>query len=175
MLSPSLFYALRFVHVVVGVCWAGAIVFIAFFLVPAIRATGPAGGAVMQNLTQVRRLPTVLLAGGLLTVLSGLTLYWNDSAGFRSREWLASGTGTTFGLGAVLAIATLVLGSTVNAPTAKRIAALGDAIRAGGGPPSPEQTAQMLQLQARLANALRGAAVLLLLAATAMSVARYVH
>ena len=175
MMSHALFLALRFVHVVVGVCWVGAVVFIAFFVIPAIRATGPSGGAVMQNLTQARRVPTVLLVAGLLTVLSGLTLYWNDSAGFRSREWLASPTGTTFGLGAVLAITTLVLGATVNAPTAKRIAALGDAIRTSGGPPSPEQTAQMQRLQARLANALRAGAVLLLLAATAMSVARYVH
>lgn len=175
MMSHALFTTLRFVHVVVGVCWVGALVFIAFFLLPAIRAAGPGGGAVMQHLTQVRRMPTVLLVGGLLTILSGLGLYWNDSAGFASKAWLASGPGRTFGLGAVLAIVVLVIGATVNSPTAKRIGALGGEIRAGGGAPSAEQAARMQRLQGRLSNALRLTAVLLLLATTAMSVARYVR
>jgi len=175
MMSHALFLALRFVHVVVGVFWVGSLVFLAFILLPSVRAAGPAGGAVMQQLTQVRRVPTVLLTAGILTVLSGLTLYWNDSAGFRSKAWLSSGTGMTFGLGAVFAILVLVIGSTVNSPTAKRITALGGQIRAGGGAPSAEQAAQMERLQRRLANALRLTAVLLLLAAAAMSVARYVR
>jgi len=174
-MSHALFTALRFVHVVVGVCWVGAIVFIAVFLLPAVRAAGPAGGAVMQDLTQVRRVPALLTVGGILTVLSGLALYWNDSAGFASKAWLASGTGMTFGFGAAMAILTLVIGSAVNAPTAKRIGALGGAIRAAGGPASAEQAAQMQRLQTRLLNAQRLTAVLLLLATAAMSVARYVR
>jgi uncharacterized membrane protein len=174
MISPALFYALRFIHIVVGVFWVGTIVFVAFYLLPTVRAVGPAGGPVMQQLTQVRRLPTALLVAGVLTVLSGLTLYWNDSAGFKSKEWLASGTGMTFGFGAAMAILTLVIGSAVNSPTAKRIGALGAAIREAGGPPSADQAAQMQRLQNRLLSAQRLTAVLLLLATAAMSVARYV-
>jgi hypothetical protein len=52
--------------------------------------------------------------------------------------------------------------------------ALVAAIRASGGPPSPEQAAEVQRLQVRLTNAMRVAAVLLLLAIAAMSVARYV-
>ena len=175
MMSPALLYALRFTHIVVGVFWVGTIFFVAFYLLPTMRAVGPAAGPVMQELTQVRKLPTALLVAGILTVLSGLTLYWNASAGFRSKEWLASGTGMTFGLGAVLAIVVLVIGSAVNSPTAKRIGALGASIRAAGAPPTPEQAAQMQALQNRLYNAQRLTAVLLLLATAAMSVARYVR
>jgi hypothetical protein len=175
MMPLALFFALRFIHIVVGVFWVGTLLFIALYLLPTMRAIGPAGGPVMQELTQVRRLPTVLLLAGILTVLSGLTLYWNDSAGFHSKEWLASGTGMTFGFGAVMAILTLILGSTVNSPTAKRLGALGASIRAAGAPPTPEQAAQMQALQNRLYNAQRLTAVLLLLATAAMSVARYVR
>src|SRR5882724_8157315 len=85
-------YLLRTVHVAVGAIWVGAVVFIAAFLVPSVRAAGPAGGAVMQQLMQARRLPLWIMAAALLTVLSGLGLYGHNSAGFRS-EWLGSGPG----------------------------------------------------------------------------------
>src|SRR5512132_1177730 len=53
MMSPALLYALRFTHIVVGVFWVGTIVFVAFYLLPTMRAVGPAAGPVMQELTQV--------------------------------------------------------------------------------------------------------------------------
>ena len=172
MFSTSVVTILRFIHIVVGVCWVGAVVFIAAFLLPTIKAVGPAGGAVMQDLTLVRRLPAFLTAGVLLTTLSGLALFYSDSMGFTG-AWMASGPGKTFSFGAALGIITAIMGLTINAPTAKRIGALSAAVRASGGPPSAEQAAELQRLQGRLAGAMRIAAVLLLLATAAMSVARY--
>lgn len=87
---------------------------------------------------------------------------------------MRSSTGMVFGTGGVLALTALVIGLTVNAPTAKRLGELMAAIQARGGPPSPEQAAAMRALQSRLGNALRAVTLLLVLATAAMAVARYV-
>jgi hypothetical protein len=79
----------------------------------------------------------------------------------------------TFGTGGLLAIVALVIGLMVNAPTAKRLGALAAAVQTQGAPPSPEQSAQMQQLQARLGAAGRMVALLLVLATAAMATARY--
>jgi uncharacterized membrane protein len=173
MMPAAVFFLLRFVHIVVGVTWGGAVIFIAAFLLPAMKSVGPAGGPVMNDLTQVRRLPAYLMAGVILTVLSGIALYWNDSLGF-SAQWMSTGPGRTFAFGGTLAVIVAIIGMTINAPTAKRMGALTATIQASGGPPSAEQVAEIQRLQARLLMAMRAAAILVVVAAAAMSVARYV-
>ena len=165
-------FLLRILHVAVGAMWVGAVVFIAAFLLPGVRAAGPAGGAVMQRLMQAR-LSLWLMAAALLTVLSGFTLYWHDSAGFQS-AWLGSGPGRVFGLGGVLALAAVIVGMVVNSPAARQLAELGGRVQAAGRAPTPEESAAIQGLQARLARGATAAAVLLVLATVAMAVARYV-
>ena len=94
MMSPLTIQALRIVHILVSAMWVGTVLFVASFLLPAAKAIGPAGAAMMQELMIARRLPTYILSSGLLTVLSGLALYWNDSAGFSS-AWMSSGPART--------------------------------------------------------------------------------
>ena len=163
---------LRLIHIVAGAFWVGALVFIAAFLIPAIRATGPAGGAVLRHVTQVLHLHRYVVTSTWLTLLSGAGLAWRDagSLGFR---WFAEGSGRFYGAGAVLAIIATVIGFTVNAPTAQRLGALSAAGPSAGRPPSQEELAQIQDLQARLGRAARLVALLLVLAAAAMAVARY--
>ena len=94
-------FILRLIHILAGVFWVGAAVFTAAFLVPTIRAVSPAGGPVMQHLTQVRKLPRYILAAGFLTVISGIGLYSIPSVGFTS-PWMRTGPGITFGIGGAL-------------------------------------------------------------------------
>jgi hypothetical protein len=163
----------RVIHVGLGAFWVGAVVLLAFVVVPSIRAAGPAGGQVMEQLTRVRRLPQLLLASGVLTILSGIGLYWRDSGGFQN-AWMRSGSGITFGLGGLFALIAAVHGSIVNGPTAKRLGVIAAEVRQGSGPPSPAHTEEMQRLQNRLAGAVRLAAVLISAAVLAMAVARYV-
>jgi hypothetical protein len=74
----------------------------------------------------------------------------------------------------VLAIVALTIGATVNVPTSKQFGAVAAAVQAKGGPPSPEQAAEMQRLQRRLGSALRAVAALLVLATAAMALARYI-
>jgi hypothetical protein len=163
---------LRVIHIVAGVFWVGSILFLARFLMPSVMALGPAGGPVMDQLNRVRKVPQALMGAGIVTVLAGIALYWKDSLGF-SGPWMASPTGRVFGAGGGIALIGLIIGFSVNRPTAQRLAALAAAIQASGGPPTAEQMATVQALQARLATATSIVAVLLTLTTVAMAVARY--
>lgn len=164
---------LRITHVLFGVFWVGTAIFNAAFLLPTVRALGPAGGAVMQEIAAKRKLPVYFLISGILTVLSGFGLYWHDSAGF-TNGFMRSAGGMTFGAGGALALITLLFGIFVITPTAIRASKLGAAIAAGKKPPSPEQAAEMQGLQAKLGTTAMVAAALLTLTTIGMAVARYV-
>ena len=71
----------RLVHVLVGVFWAGTVIFNAWLLAPALKDSGPEGGKVMGNLAK-RGLMVILPIAGILTILSGLWLYGHASAGW---------------------------------------------------------------------------------------------
>src|SRR5262245_48978699 len=150
----------RLIHILFGVFWAGTAIFNAAFLIPTVRALGPAGGAVMQEIAQKRKLPIYFFVSGILTVLSGFGLYWHDSAGM-TNGFMRSRGGMTFGAGGVIALITLLLGIFVITPTAIRASKLGAAMAAAGKPPAPEQVAEMQQLQAKLGTLGWIAAVLL--------------
>jgi hypothetical protein len=169
----TVFLLARLIHVVAGVMWAGALVFIGLLLLPAGRATGPAGGAVMQQLVRVQRMPLYLMLLMALTVLSGLSLFWLDVSAF-GPAWIHTGPGRTFSAGAVFGILTAIVGGAVNLPASKKLEALGAAIHAGGAPPTPEQAAELGRLQNRLYSVGRWLTVLVLLAVICMGVARYV-
>ena len=165
---------MRLLHIVAGAFWVGAVVFMAAFLIPTIRAVGPGGAPVMGHLAQVRRLPLVLLGAAWTTILSGAGLVWYQAGplGFR---WFSVGPGRVFGIGAVLAVIATVIGMTVSAPTARRIGAITGRVQAGGGTPSAEDQSELRRLQARITSATNAVAVLVILALMAMAVARYVR
>jgi uncharacterized membrane protein len=165
-------FLLRVLHVVVGTFWVGTIVFLAVFLMPTLKAVGPAGTQVMGHLAQVRRLPPILLTSAWVTLLSGAGLAWHNAAG-QGFRWFSVGPGRVFGLGAVLAVLATFIGMTINTPTARRIGAILGRLQTGGSP-SPEELAEIRRLQTRLARATNTVAVLLVLALIAMAVARYV-
>jgi uncharacterized membrane protein len=164
---------LRILHIVASAFWVGAVLFLAAFLMPALRGAGPASGPIMQQLTSVRRLPQWMMAASAVTLLAGFALYW---AAMRTGGpmWAGSGPGQVFGLGGLLALAGGILGMVVNAPAGKRLGELGAKLAAAGRPPTADEAALMQRLQLRLTRATWVAVVLLLLATAAMAAARYV-
>ena len=122
---------------------------------------------------QARKLSLWLMALAVVAVLSGLGLYWHDSAGFQS-AWLGSGPGRVFGMGGGFALAAMVTGMSVNAPAGRRLGILTARIQAEGRPPTPDEVATLQALQQRLARGGNIVALLVVLATMAMAVARYV-
>jgi uncharacterized membrane protein len=164
--------ALRLLHILTGVFWAGAMFFAVSFLFGSIRDAGPAGNAVARQLIGVRQYPKKIFIIALLAVLSGFALYYqnismSDGAFARSRA------GMVYGLGGVAAVLTLVAGMVIMTPTSAKLGKLGAAIQASGGPPTPEQAAEMARLQAKMTMGSRIAATLLLFVVVTMAIARY--
>jgi hypothetical protein len=144
----------------------------AIFLSPSLRDAGPDGASVMAGLMR-RRIIDVMPLVAILTVLSGLYMYWYDSGGFSS-SYLGSGVGITFGAGAVAALIALGIGLGVLRPSMVRTAALSRDVESVP-PEQRESTMQTIQaLRLRAASAGRIVAWLLAFATVAMAVARYV-
>ena len=160
---------LRLLHIVAGVFWVGTAVFMALFVLPTARAAGPEGGRFVVRLG--RRMGPALGVAMLLTVIPGFIMYGRLSAGF-NHAWVTSRVGLALGAGAVAAILAIVVGLAVNAPAAAKIGAL-QKLTAQGDTPSPAQATQLAALQLRIERATQLVALLLLVAAGAMAVARY--
>lgn len=167
----ALYTILRLIHIFAGVFWAGAALMMAGFIIPSAKAVGPEGGKFMQQLARQNRFPLVMEVAGLLSVLSGLWLYWLVSGGFQL-YWISSRGGLALTIGGVIAIVAYALAYVFQKPAAKRIATLGKAIQAAGGPPSPEQMAELQTQQKRLAFGALLGAVLLALSVVGMALAR---
>ena len=165
-------YALRLVHILSGMFWVGTVLFTTLLLMPSLRAAGAAAGPLMAELGK-RRMPVVMMGVAFLTIGSGVWLMTIASGGDMGL-WMRSGTGRTFAWGGALAIVTLALGMAINMPAARRMAAINDAATRRGGPPNPEEGAELQRLQRRMAIGSQIVAILLVFATAAMAVARYV-
>lgn len=162
---------LRVVHVMGGVFWVGGVTLLAFFVFPSVAAAGPGGGQVMAGMVQ-RKLLTIMPVVAVVTMLAGLRLLQRVSAGF-SAEYFSSTAGMMQAVSALLAIGAFVYGILVSRPAAARIAELGH-LMTSAETEREKLAAEMRAMQTRAGFALKVTAVLLLLSALGMSVARYV-
>jgi len=169
---PVTYLVARILHIVAGTCWAGGAMLIAWFLGPAARATGPAGGAVMQRLTGPGRLNLYMSAGSLTTTVTGLYLYWPLS-NHLDLGWMTSSSGIALTFGGAAGLAAFLIGLLVNARAADRMGSLGRDIQAAGGQPTPVQLAEFERLQHRLHRGGSAGAALLLVAVAGMAAAKY--
>jgi hypothetical protein len=163
---------LRLVHIVLGIFWAGTIFFFATFLEPSVRAAGPEGGKVMFQLFS-RRYLEILPAIAGLTILAGAGLMWKVSGGFDPR-WMGSRMGIVLSFGAAAALTAFVVGATVMRGAAVRIFAIMRTMSEADESTRGAMMSEMADLRVRAKTGARWVAVLLLIASTAMAVARYI-
>jgi hypothetical protein len=136
---------LRLIHIVSGGFWAGAGIFMGWFVGPAAQAAGPGAGPFMQALLK-RKAPRILLTTGIVTVASGLLLLgYRQPTMSRWQDWALV-------IGALSAISALTIGIALQLPTLAKVQALGGQIAAGGQPPTPAQGAEMGMLQGKIAR-----------------------
>jgi len=163
---------LRILHIGFGVFWAGTVIFFAFFLAPAIKATGPEGGKVIQQLGK-SKYPIVIMIAALITITAGILLIGKLSNGFQS-SWFTTTYSKVLTTGGALSIIAFILGFTINRPVAARINKIGNDIAKAGGPPTNEQMQQLMRLRKKLFTTTNYIAALLILTVIAMSIFRYV-
>lgn len=162
---------LRMIHILSGVVWAGAVIFLTTVLQPAIAGGGPEAGRFMQRLALHRRFRLVMAIAPALTVLSGLVLYGRVSAGFQM-AWITSGTGISLTIGALATLLTFVVFSVFQRPVAARLQVIGAEVQRSAGSPTSAQAAEMQALQRRMQVSMWWATLLLTVAVLTMAGAR---
>lgn len=165
-------FALRVIHVLGGTFWAGALVFLSFFLLPALRDAGPAAGAVMAGLEK-RNIFTWLPVAAVLTILTGLRLLMIASGGFGS-AFFGTTQGQAYLLAAVASIVALALGLTVSRPSALAAGRVVAQMESAAPDARAAMAVQAAALRLKSAKAVRVIALLVLLSALVMSVSRYI-
>lgn len=162
---------LRIIHVLGGVFWVGATIFTAAFLLPALRDAGPDGAKVMEGVAR-RKFMEIMPVVAILTMLSGLWMFYRASGGFNA-AYFGSRIGMGLSTGGAFAIIAFLIGMTVVRPSMMKATELGKSAMQA----SPEEKGRIMAAAGALRNRANKAgnivATLLVLAAAAMAVARY--
>ena len=164
----------RILHIVAGVMWAGSVFLFVVFVRPSLASIAPAGAPFMAELLGRRRLIHWLLAFAAVTILAGAYLYWKDwDAAGSFGDWIGTDFGLGLTVGAIAAIGAFSIGLFGTRPAVERMLALGREVAASGGPPTPEQAAELAAIQATQKRLSAASLSLLAVAVVAMAVARY--
>ena len=83
------FLVAKAIHIVFGGFWLGSAITVGFFLVPSVRDAGPAGGAVMRQIAQVRRMPDIILWSSWIALLAGAFYLWRNRGNTRQSLLMA--------------------------------------------------------------------------------------
>jgi uncharacterized membrane protein len=153
-----LMLVLRLIHIGGGALWVGMMVFMVFFLTPAIAEAGPQEGGKLMAGLQRRRIMVVMPVIALLTIGSGLWLMMRLYGG--PANLAATRMGMALNLGATATILAFLIGIGFMRPAMMRAMVTTD-------------PAEAQRLRARGAKLGRVIAWMLLFALGAMAVARY--
>ncbi len=164
---------LRLFHIFGGVFWAGGAFMLAGYIEPTARGLGPDGGRFMQRFAGQSGFSQAMSIAAMSNMIAGILLYWRDSGGLRP-EWIMTGAGLTFTIGAIAAFISAGFGFGGNARTAAQMTALGKQIASAGGPPTPAQMSQMQAFQEKLRQGGMRVSVFMVIALIAMATARYI-
>ncbi len=163
---------LRSLHIISGVIWAGSLLYLAFFVIVAVKRSGPEGGKFMQTLAATNKLPLVMMILAITSITTGILMIAKLSDGFTS-SWFGNRHGIIVSIGGTLGILAFLEGLFVNKPTVDKMNRISKEIAAGGKPPTDAQMQQITRLRNKLFSATRQVAFLLLLTLIAMSLVHY--
>ena len=164
---------LRLIHILAGVYWAGTLFFFVTFVEPSLRSMGPDGGKVMIRFFERGYLKLIPIVA-ILTIVSGVWLLWQLSAGFDT-AYMGSPLGMALSTGGLLAIVAFIVGMAVTRPAAARIWELsGQVPQATSEEVRNSLMAEIGKNRARTVFSARIVFVLLVIAVALMAIARFI-
>ena len=163
---------LRLIHVVASVGWAGGAAIFFLFVEPTAKSLAPMGLQFVQHMTVKRRFSIFMVVNSTLTVLSGALLLWQDASG-QWLAWVQTGPGLGFALGSLAGVVVYFVGLLGINPRAIRMSKLGAEIQAAGGPPTPQQGAELQKLDKEMSALGLVDFVLVIVSLGLMATARY--
>src|SRR5262249_6437056 len=126
---------LRFVHILCGAFWFGAVFTNFVFVQPAVLGRGPEGQRTMVHVLRDRRFIDVVLGAALLTGAAGAILFLKDSGGL-DPSFAFSASGIGFTVGAVAGLAALLLFVFIGYPNTRHIVVIGSRLEKEQRPPT---------------------------------------
>ena len=163
---------LRFIHIIASVCWAGGGFVMFLFVEPTAKALAPTGMQFLQHMVTKQRFSIFMVISSTLTVLSGALLIWQRGNG-QWLDYVQTGPGLGFTLGSIVGIVVYFVGMFGVNPRAIKLSKLGQEIQAAGGPPTPEQGAELHRLDREMAAYNLADFLLVALSLGLMSTARF--
>lgn len=169
---PIELLVLRAVHILAGTFWVGAGIFSSAFLVPALASSGPATTASVMEALQRRHLFTVMPIAALLTIGSGVRMFWLVS-GDSMEHYFHTKMGHAFAVSGAMAIVAFLLAMFISRPAMVKAAALSAQLAGASAEERAAGERRVAALRARGSTVSMIAVGLLVLGAAGMSVARY--
>jgi uncharacterized membrane protein len=163
---------LRLIHIVCVVIWAGGMIYLAFFVMPASKRLGADGAKFIQQLSGTNKLPIVMNVAAILSIVTGILLMRKLLGGINLAVFKST-HGTMIVIGGILAIAGFIIGVSVNMPAARRMSSIGRKVATSGSQPARGQLAELQRLRARSSVATNVIALLLFASLVIMSIVKY--
>lgn len=171
-MDANAYVVLRVLHILVAALWVGAAGLLAVVVMPAVGDAGVAGGPFLASLHR-RKLHVFMAASALLTVLSGIWLYWVLTTGFDpSIVW--SRGGMVFGIGGLCGLAALIIGGAIIGPGFARLAGLAEQTSAMPETGRADHLQRLAALRRRTMLASKCALALIVIALVLMASGHYV-
>jgi uncharacterized membrane protein len=157
---------LRILHILAGVFWAGAAVYLALVLEPKLRQAGDEiEGAVLRQVSRLNSLWITLSA--IVTIAAGFVLIAR-TPGHSFDQLFTNGWGTAIGIGLIASLAAFFLSGWVGANTAKLRRALAGEVSVAS------DAAAIASYRSRISLGSKVNAALVVIAVGTMAAARYV-
>lgn len=170
-MSTGLYLTFRVIHVLLAALWIGATVFISYVLMPAIEASGAAGGQVMIGMSR-RGLNAYMGAIGGLTVVTGIALFWRYTAGF-DPALSGSRAGIAYSIGGLAGLLATIIGGAVVGRSAQKVV---DIMQKAGPMAEGAERGRLMQEAAGLRRRLKTfGTVVILLQVTALVTMTIAH
>ena len=141
------YIVLRVLHIGAAILWAGGSALFFFYIEPTINKLGPDAEKFVDELINKRKAPIYFAATSTVAVIAGLLLYYRQAGGFQL--WTTT-SGWIFTVGAIAAIFAWIGGNVLIVPAVMKVQAIGQEMKAAGGPPSAELMGRMHVAQERL-------------------------
>ncbi len=170
MIDEALIVA-RLIHILGGVFWVGAMVFVTEFLVPSIGEAGPDGAKVMAGIAR-RKFMQIMPVVAALTILSGIYLYSRVSAGFEV-GYMKSWPGHVYAIAGGMSVIAFILGVTITRPAMIKAVALAQAASTAAAGERESLLGQAQALRSRGSKVGRVVVLLLVASTVGMAIGRY--
>ena len=155
--ATLMFLVIRAVHVLLAALWVGSVAFMVFFVLPALKETGPAAAPMMGAIAR-KGLNGFMGALGGTIVLTGFYLYWRMTGGFDPALSATHGA-MVFGTGGIAGLLSVIVGGAVVGRQLKRMGELGG--KAMALPEGPERARLLGESHAARDRGITGARLVL--------------